>query len=192
MKLYENAPQSIYEEIKTWYPAWYREVLEMDALWRTFGNQLEKIQNGIIQAVDNNFIDYADAQTISDLEHFFHVGYDGSRTLTERRNIIKAMFLGAGHIGRKEIIELMAVFTAGRAEVSFSDGAVQVAVTRAADEIFRVSDSYLALRDRIPAHLALGIVDSIAIGGASSLYAAVAVLCIHTIITVEVMSCGLE
>ena len=34
MRLYDNAYPSTYEEIKTWYPAWYRDVLEMDALWQ--------------------------------------------------------------------------------------------------------------------------------------------------------------
>lgn len=34
MPLYDNAFPSNYDEIKTYYPVWYFDVLEMDAVWR--------------------------------------------------------------------------------------------------------------------------------------------------------------
>ena len=65
MRLYENSVPNTYDEIKTWYPVWYRDVLEMDALWQALGSQLDKVRNGIIQAIDNNFIDRADTETLA-------------------------------------------------------------------------------------------------------------------------------
>jgi len=43
MRLYDNAYPSTYEEIKTWYPAWYRDVLEMG---RTARRDLGRYHSG--------------------------------------------------------------------------------------------------------------------------------------------------
>lgn len=161
MRLYDNAYPSTYEEIKTWYPVWYRDVLEMDALWRVWGGQLDEIQAGIIRAIDNNFIDYADAETLAKLEEFFHITYDGPRTLTERRNMIKAIILGQGHVGQKEIKELIAVFTDGEIEVELIGGMVRITVTRDFGDNFNLYDCHFILDNRIPAHLALDMVDKL-------------------------------
>ena len=155
MLLYENAWPNNYEEIKTWYPVWYREVLEMDALWRVWGKHTDDIQAGIIQAIDNNFIDYADAQTISKLEKFFGIVYDGPRTLVERRNVIKAFIIGSGRIGQRQIKELISVFVDGEIEVQLIGGAIHIAINREDSAKFNVNDCYSLLSGRIPAHLSL-------------------------------------
>ena len=159
--LYENAWPSHYEEIKTWYPVWYREVLEMDALWKVWGGQLDAMRAGIIQAVDNNFIDYADAQTITKLEEALGIVHDGPRTLVERRNIIKAFIIGSGKIGQQEIKQLISVFTPGLVDVEFANGVIDIHVTREFGDAFNLYDIHLVLDNRIPVHLALGITDEI-------------------------------
>lgn len=161
MLLYDNAPPSTYEEIKTWYPVWYRDVLEMDALWRVWGGQLDAIQAGIIQAVDNNFIDYADAETLAKLEAFFHITYDGPRSLTDRRNMIKALLLGQGHVGQKEIKELISVFTNGKIDLELIGGLIRITVTRDFGDNFNLYDCNFILGGRIPAHLGLDMVDKL-------------------------------
>jgi hypothetical protein len=159
MRLYEHAWPSKYEEIKTWYPVWYREFLEMDALWRAFGGQLDEAQAGIVQAVDNNFIDFADAQALTRLESFLGIEYDGPRTPVERRNVLKAFVVGNGHIGQKQIKELVSAFTDGEIEIALAGGMVRVAVTRDFGDRFSLYDCHLVLDRRIPAHLALELVD---------------------------------
>lgn len=161
MKLYENAYPSVYEEIKTWYPVWYRDVFEMDALWRVWGGQLDEIQAGIIRAVDNNFIDYADAETLTKWETLFNVTYDGPRTLAERRNLLKALLLGMGHIGQKEIKEIISVFTNGQIEVQLIGGMIRITVTRDFGDNFNLYDCNYILDNKIPAHLALDMVDKL-------------------------------
>lgn len=159
MKLYENAYPSTYEEIKTWYPVWYRDVLEMDALWRVWGGQLDEVQAGIIQAIDNNFIDYADAATLTKLETFFGITYDGPRSLVDRRNLLKALLLGANHIGQKEIKEIISVFTNGQIDVQLIGGMVRITVTRDFGDNFNLYDCHYILDNKVPAHLALDMVD---------------------------------
>jgi hypothetical protein len=158
--LFDNAWPSNYEEIKTWYPVWYREVLEMDALWRIWGKHLDDIQEAIILSVDNNFIDHADAQTIGRLETFFGIVYDSPRTLYERRNVIKGFIIGRGKIGRQEIINLISIFTSGTIDVSFAGGVIYIYVTRDFGDAFNLYDIHLVLDNRIPAHLALDLTDT--------------------------------
>lgn len=160
MLIYENSFPSTYEEIKTWYPVWYREVLEMDALWRVFGGQMDKIQADLVRMVENNFIEFADAPTITRLEAFFGIVHPFPRTLVERRAVLIGFVRGRGHIGRPQIIEIISLFTSGEIDVAFSrPGKIDVTVTRDFGDMFNLADIHLILGHRVPAHLTLGVID---------------------------------
>lgn len=153
MRLYDNAPSSNYEELKTFYPVWYREVLEMDAIWHALGIELDGLRGGIVQAVNNCFVNTADEKTIERLEEFLYITYDGPRTLEERRAVVASFFIGNGHIGEQEIKELMRSFTSGAVEVDLIGGTVEISVTREISDRFNLSDSTFVILKRIPAHL---------------------------------------
>ena len=157
MRLYDNAFPSTYDEIKTWYPVWYQDVLEMDAIWRVLGKRLDEIQAGIIQAIDNNFIDLADVETIKKLEEWFGIVYDGPRTLVERRSVVKAFIVGNGHIGQEQIKEIIATFIDGKIEIELIGGMIQITVTRDVVDRFNLYDCRLILDKRIPAHLRISL-----------------------------------
>ena len=134
-------------------------MLEMDALWRVWGMHLDDIQAGIIQAADNNFFDFADAQSIGKLEKFLDISYDGPRSLVERRNVVKAYVAGSGHIGQKEIKDMISAFTDGDIALSLVGGAIHITVTRDYGDRFNLYDCHIVLDKRIPAHLALSVID---------------------------------
>jgi len=161
MRIYENAFPTTYEEIRTWYPVWYWEVLDMDAIWRVFGAQLNGIQSDIILMVENNFIEHADAATITRLEEFYGITHPFPRTLVERRAVLIGFVRGRGHIGRAQIIEILSIFTTGDIDVSFSrPGTIGVTVTRDFGDMFSLADIHTILDNRIPAHLSLDVIDS--------------------------------
>jgi len=153
MRLYDNSYPSGYDELKTYYPVWYREVLEMDALWRVMGQQLDSIQSGITQAVDNCFISTADAETLRKLEEFLYISYEGSRTLEERRALISSFFIGTGHIGEQELKDITALFTNAPISVELIGGTVEISVTRELSDRFNLIDCLFMILKRIPAHL---------------------------------------
>ena len=160
MLIYENSFPSTYEEIKTWYPVWYREVFEMDAIWQVFGGQMDRIQADLIRMVENNFIEFADAPTVTRLESFFGIIHPFPRTLVERRAVLIGFVRGRGHIGRPRIIEIISLFTSGEIDVAFSrPGKIDVTVTRDFGDMFNLADIHLILGHRIPAHLTLGVID---------------------------------
>lgn len=94
--MYENAYSSCYGELQTYYPVWYREVKEMDAIWKVLGGELDDIQSGIVQFVLNAYIQTANEETLARWENFLWIAYDGERTLAERRNMILQFFNGSG------------------------------------------------------------------------------------------------
>ncbi|MCL1862013.1 MAG: YmfQ family protein [Defluviitaleaceae bacterium] len=160
MLIYENSFPATYEEIKTWYPVWYREVFEMDAIWQVVGGQMDQIQADLVQMVENNFIEFADEPTITRLEAFFGIVHPFPRTLVERRAVLIGFVRGRGHIGRPQIIEIISLFTTGVIDVRFSrPGAIDVTVTRDFGDMFNLADIHMILGHRIPAHLTLGVVD---------------------------------
>lgn len=159
--MYDNAYKSGYVELKTFYPVWYPDVVEMDALLKAFGTQLDGIKNGNIRSIDNNFVATADAVTIGTLEKYLYITYDGKRTLEERRALVSAFFIGYGHIGRPEIIDYVSKFTEGAISVAFDAGVITVTVTRDAAEKFNLADALFILLRRIPAHLALVFIDDL-------------------------------
>lgn len=154
MRLYENALDN-FSEIKTYYPVWYWDVLEMAAIWKISGKQLDDLRAGIIQAVNNNFVSTADPEALTALEEFLYIDYDGPRTTSERRALIASFFLGNGHIGEKELRELVASFTSGEIAVDLVGGTIEISVTRELSDRFNLSDCLFIVGKRIPAHLAL-------------------------------------
>lgn len=155
MRLYDNAYSSVYEEFKTYYPVWYRDVLEMDAIWQAYGIQMDDAQKGISQAVNNNFIMKTDAANIAKLERFLYITYDGARTLNERRTMVASFVIGHGHFGEREIKEILSLFTDGEVSVDLIGGTVEISVTREISDRFNLSDCLFIMHKRIPAHLGL-------------------------------------
>ena len=81
MRLYDNAPGNYHDELASWFPAWYRQVLEMDALWNTWGILLDKLQADILQVLDNNFLLHCDESTIEMWEEFLGITLVSPRDL---------------------------------------------------------------------------------------------------------------
>lgn len=155
MRLYDNGPDSNYEALKTLYPVWYRDVLEMDALWRAFGPQLDDMQKELGQAVDNGFIWSASEPVIAELEKFLYIPVDRAKPLTERKSLVASFSIGNGHIGEREIKAVIGIFTNGVIEVALVGGTIEVSVTRELSDRFNLADGLYILLKKIPAHLRL-------------------------------------
>ena len=98
--LYPNGFPSVYDELKTFYPVFYRDVFEMDAIWRTAGGKLDEIEAGVDAAANDTFISMMDAAALSDMEAFLDIAPNKNRTLEVRRKLVASYFVGANHIAR--------------------------------------------------------------------------------------------
>ena len=158
MGLYDNAWSHVYEEIRRFYPVWYRDVLEMDAIWRAQGVELDGVRSAIDRIVFNGYIHTADAETIAKYEEFLEIAPESGATLEARRAQIAAIMFPSPHIGAPEIRDIVGIFTSGKVDVAFSKGLIRITVSGTADKVFALRSCGLVLQKRIPAHLALCMV----------------------------------
>lgn len=153
--LYPNGFPSAYEELKTFYPVFYRDVFEMDAIWRTCGGGLDQIEDDVDRVAGSTYIALMDETALAQMEAFLGIPKDASRTLEERRKLVSSYFLGTGHFGANEIKEITRAFTEGDCEVSFKDGEVYIHIKADITDTPPADDYYYILRKKIPAHLGI-------------------------------------
>ncbi len=155
--LYDNAWPSTYEEIKSFYPVWYWDVFEMDAIWRAQGYEMDNVRRTIERVIDDGYIDTADSDMIAQYEHFLDLPTDKTVPLEERRKIVSATLFLILHIGAPEIKEILGIFTDSPVTVTFANGKIGIIVESGRKEPPGVDACDALLRKRIPAHLALDL-----------------------------------
>lgn len=151
MKFY-NKTRSGYEELISYYPRYYRDVLEMVAILQAFGRLTDEIEGHIEQTHLNNFVLTADETTIKQFESIFHITNGASMTLEQRRRVIIGWISGGSHIGEPEIRSLIKNYTDNAVTVDFAKGVVSVVIS---GEIFGEDNLLATLVQRLPAHLRL-------------------------------------
>lgn len=151
--LYPNGFPSAYEELKTFYPVFYWDVFEMDAIWRAAGGGLDEIEDGVDAVVNNNFVSLMDTDALAQMETFLGIPLNQKRTLEARRKLVASYFIGGNHIGAREIKDITRAFTEGACEVSFVGGTVYIHVKSDIKDTPPEDDYYYILRKKIPAHL---------------------------------------
>ena len=166
--LYPNGFPSAYEELKTFYPVFYRDVFEMDAIWRAAGGGLDEIEDGVDAVVNNNFVSLMDTDALAQMETFLDIPLNQKRTLEARRKLVASYFIGGNHIGAREIKDITRAFTEGTCEVSFVGGTVYIHVKSDIKDTPPEDDYYYILRKKIPAHL--GVYTNIEIEFSERLY----------------------
>lgn len=117
LTFYEKAFANNYEELITYYPAFYQQVYEMQEILKAQGKLADGIENGIERAYLNNFIDYADAETIGNLETFLKLDHNRTKELEMRRRIIKAHFVGNGKMSATLIKSMLQAYTEAEVDV---------------------------------------------------------------------------
>ena len=140
--LYPNGFPSAYEELKTFYPVFYRDVFEMDAIWRAAGGGLDEIEDGV-DAVVNTFLG---------------IPLNQKRTLEARRKLVASYFIGGNHIGSPEIKDIVFRYTGVSPSVGFKNSRIYVKLFPKDNSTFLPSDVMECLKRKIPAHLSLSLV----------------------------------
>lgn len=117
LTFYDKDFANNYEELITYYPAFYQQVYEMQEILKAQGKLADGIENGIERAYLNNFIDYADAETIGNLETFLKLDHNRTKELEMRRRIIKAHFVGNGKMSATLIKSMLQAYTEAEVDV---------------------------------------------------------------------------
>ena len=159
MKFYDKYYENNFEELITYYPRFYRDVFEMVEILKAHGGIADELEANIEQTYLNSFIDYADEDTIEQLEKFLNIGLNKSRTLEERRRLVKSYFVGFGKVSASMLAEMIQSYTGASVDIKFEpfdeegNNMLYIHFQRGDEPTLYMGDINLLLSKKIPAHI---------------------------------------
>lgn len=148
---FNNFLQTGYEEMKGWTPSYYQEIKEADANLRFAGKTIDLMALSLEDWCLNQFIDTMSEETLSRMEAFYYLD-NSSRTLDERRRLLKAAQLGSGKMDVDRIKRIISVYANVDCTVEFIH---ELTITLdAGDKIVNFGDFTNILGKQMPAHIA--------------------------------------
>lgn len=119
----------------------------------------QRLGTEIEQTYLNCFIEYADEETIKKLEDFLDIRLNKSRTLEERRRLVKSYFIGFGKVSATMLKEMIQSYTGAEVECKFEpfdeagNNMLYLNFQRGKEPTLYMSDINLLLSKKIPAHI---------------------------------------
>lgn len=157
--LYNKGFACNYDELITYYPRFYRNVFEMDAILRTYGSIADNLESSVECVLGNTLIDTADEGTITRLEKFLGISLVRERSLEERRRLLKAYYVGDGKLSASLLSAVITSYTDANTEIAFEpfdetgNNRLEIHFERGAEQTIYMSDILTLLAKKIPAHL---------------------------------------
>ena len=109
--VFYNQERSGYEELVSYGPYFYKDILEMDANYQFAGKTLDIMAEGLEAIISNQFIDSADESTILRMERWLGIDTDFTRTLDERKKKVKLVWNGGEKLSGSFIKNLVRSYT---------------------------------------------------------------------------------
>lgn len=157
---YSNGFDSAYEELITFYPAFYRDVFEMRAILEAEGKVIDKATATINGVIENSFVESADEATITRLEAWLHLETEKNRPLEERRRLVYSFFVGFGKLSASKLKEALRAFTGADSNIYFKptdeagNNTLIIEMQRGENSDISYTDIDTVLAKKIPAHIA--------------------------------------
>lgn len=158
--LFDDQYDSSYDELVTYYPTYYKDVKEMQEVLKTEGDLIDGVKVSIEQVLGDGFIDTADEATIAKLEKFLHIHMRGTRTLDERRRLVKSYFVGAGKLSAGLLSDIIGTYTGAASKCKFEpfdnsgNNMLYIDSERGPETTFYASDIIELIGAKLPAHIA--------------------------------------
>lgn len=156
---YSNGFENSYEELITYYPAFYRDVFEMRAILEANGRICDTIIDTINAVIENSFVQSADESTITRLEAFLNIKTDKNRPLEERRRLVYSFFVGFGKVSASSLKESIKAITGADSKIEFKisdekgNNTLFIMIERGDNETLNFADIETILTQRLPAHI---------------------------------------
>lgn len=109
--VFYNQIRSGYEELFSYGPYFYKDILEMDANYQFAGYTLDTMAECLEQLMNDQFIEYADEETITRLESWLNIVTDPDRDLEDRRKKVKLMWNGGEKLSGRLIKNIVKSYT---------------------------------------------------------------------------------
>ncbi len=136
----------------------------MTELLKAQGKASDMIKKDIQQVFFNQFIDTADSNTIAEFEKTLNLS-SLSKTLDERRRIIKACLISSGKLSASKISDVISAYTGAETTVTFEAESynaefetLTIYAERGTGVTVDISDIAKLILNKIPAHIFYNII----------------------------------
>ncbi len=159
MRFLDNSPDNYHEELKSYFPAWYSRVKEMDAIWRVTGLMLDDFKKDMLRAVNNASIASCDIDTIKEIQAWAGATFNTSMSDEIIRMLFFMQIAGFGKCSRSKIIRLLRQLLGTESDVSFTpyneagDHVLKIFIDIGESENWDPDDIELLLDRIVPAHI---------------------------------------
>ncbi len=150
---FNNFEDTGYEELSSWTPSYYGEIKEADANLQFAGKTVDEMALSLEKWCLNMFIDTMDEEALSRMEVFYYLADNKTKSLSERRRLLKATQLGSGKIGRDRIGRIVESYTGVYPTFEFVH-ALKIMAGFNDEYVLAQSDLIKIIRKNLPAHIA--------------------------------------
>lgn len=149
-----------YEIMKSYYPRFYDNIKEMQAILMAQGKVLDEAEVFLEMVLNNMFIEFMDEENISIIENYLKITHTEKQSLEQRKNIVLAHFRGFGKISGSVIDEQSQIYNLN-AETTFNEKdehgnyilRIKLKIPKGNDYFSDYISCIKILDIRIPAHL---------------------------------------
>jgi hypothetical protein len=156
-----NRERSGYEELKSYQPLWWSQILEMRANNAFAGYTLEQMADALEQMVKDQFFDTCSEYMLERVELWMGLTGYGAMTIEERRNLVKASWIGNQKVNRSSIQALVMAYCGCSSEVHFTNEVVISANITESTSYIYLGNLKNVLSRQIPAHISWDVIMNI-------------------------------
>nr|DAH48471.1 MAG TPA: tail protein [Caudoviricetes sp.] len=154
--VFYNQTRSGYDELISYGPSFYKDILEMDANYQFAGRTLDIMADGLEQIVSNQFIDFAGEEAVRRYESWLGISSDTTRSLSDRRKKVKLVWNGGEKLNGSLIKRLVNSYIGCEPELIMTTHLV-INIDVAPNDDAYITDLKQQLDRMMPAHLAYSI-----------------------------------
>lgn len=151
--VFYNREHSNFDELTSYLPVWWRDISEMNANNEFAGHTLDKLAGDLENLIIMQFIDGYNEELTARHERFIGIETDRSKSLEERKTLIKAYELSTSKISRESICQVVSTFTKCNSDSWLERGRIVVDMIFKDDMTAYMNNIRDILRQSIPAHL---------------------------------------
>lgn len=160
MFVFNNQQRSGYEEIASYSPRYYRNIKEMDAVFRLAGWLVDFMAQDMENMVAFQFLRYMDDETLTRYEAFLGIAADRAKALDERKDYISAVLIGSGKVSADKICALVNQFAGCICEnIVLVEDMLRIRIVAYEDRSLKLRDEiYDLIRQKVPSHINMSVV----------------------------------
>jgi hypothetical protein len=151
--IFYNRQRSGFEELTSYQPLWWADILEMKANNKFAGLTLDRMADALEQLVKNQFFDSCSESMLTRIELWLGITGASEMELNERRNLVKATWIGNQKISRSSIQSLVYAYCGCSSEVHFTHSISIIANISEATSTIHIGNLIKTLETKIPAHI---------------------------------------